>query len=505
MIWNDLVRVALIGTDSARLSDETIRKLSKIGIETDEEPSRVLLEAAAYFSSLQKVGNASETWTGEHPSSKKSSFDLEPFSAKSSEHFRLLFQDNYIDALPEFIDLMIEYKKVVSGEFLPDLFDECLQSEQLWASVKQVVSPNGFWLMEQNSEWQRLSDNIETVDWYNSTMPEKLILLHSLRRSEPGRAVDLIRSTWTEDDYLLRRSYLKTFQTGISPADEEFLEKCLDDKRKEIRTTAAKLLRQLPNSALQKRILTQLKQHLNLKGNNPDIQLPASLSDEQIRDGLMPKFKFFSSGLKASRLGQMIAIVPPTQLEIHLKKSANEIIGIFTRSDWKELFLIAVSESVILHKDENWAVEILKFWIAEQELDLWDEIDVFTMINVLSEKSFNTLCLSTIKPFKTLPEDDDAISFLLKYGEQKWSDELAMYYIRLLQKWMSGQTAEYWGGWHAKNILKKGAFKIDPQLIPRLRKSWPVDAHLWPNWEEDIRSFFKILNFRKEMKEALKE
>lgn len=503
MVWNDLVRVALIGTDNSKLSEATLKFLESKGIDIDNPPAEILLEATAYFSTLQKVAGDLPLWKKQDFTQTISEQKTIPLNKESTKHLNDILQGDHEEALEEFVFLMVKNKKHLPGEFLPEIFDECLTNNQLWKQIKKTIGGSGSWLLQQNKNWFLLTDNIYDADWYSATRLLRIKILESIRKVDPSQAIPLITTTWEVDDPADRVKYLKVFKINLSNEDEDFLESCLDDKRKEVRQTAAILLRNLPESRLQVRILKTLENYLFFKNKKLTVKLPAALSDELIRDGIQPKFKYFSGGLKANRLGQMIASINPKYLEQFFSNAPSKIFNLFNQTEFKELFIHAISDSALIHKNQSWMKEILKIWMNEQELDLWDEVDIFAMIRMLDEITFNDLCDQAIQFHKTLPEEDDAITFLLIHGEQDWGEKITFKYIRLLQKWMASEVAEYWGGWHAKKVLRAGAYKIDIEHIQELRKGWPINANIWPNWEEDIRQFFEVLKFRKEMKEAL--
>ena len=56
MHWNELVKLALLGTDRSSLSPAMKAELQGYGIDTDKEITEVILESAALYAPLQKAG-----------------------------------------------------------------------------------------------------------------------------------------------------------------------------------------------------------------------------------------------------------------------------------------------------------------------------------------------------------------------------------------------------------------------------------------------------------------
>ena len=56
MLWEELVKLALLGTDRSNLSAATKEALQGLGIDTNKEITEVVLEGAAVQAPLQKAG-----------------------------------------------------------------------------------------------------------------------------------------------------------------------------------------------------------------------------------------------------------------------------------------------------------------------------------------------------------------------------------------------------------------------------------------------------------------
>src|SRR5690348_15856749 len=82
---------------------------------------------------------------------------------------------------------------------------------------------------------------------------------------------------------------------GLSLADEPFLERALDDRRKEVRQQAAGLLVRLPSSALAARMLDRARDLITLGTSTIlhrpriDVTPPDEADVAMIRDGVNPK------------------------------------------------------------------------------------------------------------------------------------------------------------------------------------------------------------------------
>ena len=105
MSWEELVKVALIGTDRSNLSESSKAELSEYGIDISTEQTNVVLEGAALFSLMQKTGGFPKNWTKAIPE-KTAKETGNSCSKKSRNHLKLILSGNYGDLLPEFVSYL---------------------------------------------------------------------------------------------------------------------------------------------------------------------------------------------------------------------------------------------------------------------------------------------------------------------------------------------------------------------------------------------------------------
>nr|BFE69341.1 hypothetical protein GCM10020092_026420 [Actinoplanes digitatis] len=86
--------------------------------------------------------------------------------------------------------------------------------------------------------------------WETGTGGERLAHLTRLRGTDPAAALALLESTWQTETPEDRTRFVDAIGTGLSLADDAFLDRALDDRRKGVREAALDLLRRLPGSSL---------------------------------------------------------------------------------------------------------------------------------------------------------------------------------------------------------------------------------------------------------------
>ena len=67
MSWQELTKIALLGTENTTFSNETLQALQALGIDVSKEAPLVLAEGAALYAQLKKAGFRLEAFTGELP------------------------------------------------------------------------------------------------------------------------------------------------------------------------------------------------------------------------------------------------------------------------------------------------------------------------------------------------------------------------------------------------------------------------------------------------------
>jgi len=506
--WNDLVKLALLGTDRSTLSPAMKAELQGYGIDTDKEITEVVLESAALYAPLQKAGFQPKKW--EEPVLTKSPLEtLATCSQKSAAHLSLILMGRYPYALTEFVQTMANYQKCLPFEFLPTLLDKCVKDEFLWQKIAPTIGHRGNWLINLNPAWQKLKVEVSQEKWEIGTKIERIAILKKLRKENPEAGLKMLLTTWTEDGLAEKAAFLKCLAIGLSDLDEAFLETCLDFSRKEVRVNAAILLSELPNSQLQKRILAHLKEAIQIGREDgiekPIIILPATKDKALIRDGINPKQKWKKGGATTGMLYQMVAILPLHHWEKQFGRPPAAILHFFTQSEWSIMLIEGVASAAALHGSVDWMEAILRFWLANQNNQRWAELNIEPVLKKLPNEVFNEVVFEKLKTTKFLPAEHSPLIQLLQKADCIWEDRLTNVVMIRLQDWVADNVSYSWTGIQYRNMLKQAAYNTNPKMEKKLSKLWLGDSRNWAGWEKDIQQFLTILSFRREMLEALEK
>lgn len=507
MVWEELVKLALIGTDRGQLSKGSKNRLQEMGIDVKNTPMTVVLEGAALFTQIRKVGLpiTKRKRILPKPAAKEEQAICSP---KSIQHFSLILNGNYEKALPEFLKQLRKVNKRLPEEVLPTILEKCLSERSLWSTIQYAIGNRGKWLVAQNPRWQYFGILPNQISWETGSHDERLNLLKYLRTHDTAKAIKLLQQTWQEEALNHKIDFLKTFSGQLNKGDEAFLERLLDAHRREIRQEAARLLAKMGNSALVQRMFQRLRQLIQLKSRAGKkdkllIQLPDKCDDAMVRDGIDPRSQWFKGGMKASRLGQMITIIPPKLWEIHFNKNTTEVLDLFIHSEWGELMVQAAIEATALHENEVWTDTILTFWIENKNKQRWKQLNIRPLIEIVSKPIFNKIAARGLEQAEGLIDESDPIMLLLKNTEHVWENRLILLFSNNLKSWLKKESSGYYAGWHYRNILKKAAYLCNPALYNTLANGWPMESRVWPSWEKEVEAFLNILTFRREMIKAL--
>ena len=176
-------------------------------------------------------------------------------------------------------------------------------------ALRTILGVRGRWLAAKNPKWRKYAGVHESAEpasvWETGTLHERLAALVSLRGTDPGRARELVASTFAADSADQRAKFVGEFARGLSMEDEPFLEAALDDRSKEVRRQAAELLRSLPESRLCLRMIERARACAAAgKAARSSSSRRPPATRRLIRDGVEPKP---AANIAAGRAGLVAA------------------------------------------------------------------------------------------------------------------------------------------------------------------------------------------------------
>lgn len=260
---------------------------------------------------------------------------------------------------------------------LPPLLDAARARTDLRPQALEFAGPRGLWLAGLNPEWKfalRGSSGSSLLPavtdreavrklWEEGLFAERVALLGAVRAHEPSAALGLLATTWTTERAEDRLMFVDSLRTGLSSADEEFLEQALADRSRNVRATAAELLSALPGSALGRRMADRALSCVSpgLTGTEPSVavEAPHECDAAMQRDGvaaLPPSGR----GERSWWLGQLVEASPLSVWAARFGgRGAREIVALPVADGWGEELHAAWCRAAVRQRDPEWARALL--------------------------------------------------------------------------------------------------------------------------------------------------
>jgi hypothetical protein len=186
-------------------------------------------------------------------------------------------------------------------------------------------------------------------------------LVRRFRQLDLARARQSLADWWSGIASEDRARVLSALETNLDAVDEPFLAKALEDRRADVRRTAARLLVLLPDSALTHRIESEARPLLSSGGRlrkSLNVSLPTpSEAFEALGFTGRPASGY---GERAWLLRQILAHVRPVRWSDWLHVEAAGLVDQATRSDEARPLLEGWIEATGRFGDADWAASILR-------------------------------------------------------------------------------------------------------------------------------------------------
>lgn len=161
-MWQELLKTALLGTERSQLPAEILTQLQEYGIDSNSNPTQIVLECSAMLGQMRKAGMVLQTYADALPD--KAIVSEENFCNRLSiHHLGLILEGSYRKCLPEFTYLANKMNKILPPEYLPTIFKSSLRDLQLWQTVIPIIGNHGRWLLQQKA-WQRLRQRLQETN-----------------------------------------------------------------------------------------------------------------------------------------------------------------------------------------------------------------------------------------------------------------------------------------------------------------------------------------------------
>lgn len=354
--WDGLVATALLGTQRRAVEPgqlpESVRALVN-----GEDPEHILLSAAAALAGYRKAGRLPERNVTLLPTADPDERPL--VHRNAARRLVVMLYGDYGYLLAEWLEAVRRNGLRVPPERLPALADVARGRPELRAAVVAAAGPRGPWLANLRPEWEFLANTVDEDPrvWELGATGQRLVWLSTTRARDPEQARAAIAEAWSSEPAPVRTRFLEILRTGLSTADEEFLEQALDDRAKDVRAVAAELLAELTDSALSQRMAARLRPLLGVRHGTLTVELPADCDEGMRRDGVNPKPPA-GVGQRAWWLGQLISLTPLATWS-ELGSSPAKLVRMPVEGCDPRLLTLGWSTAAIRERSAEWVLALL--------------------------------------------------------------------------------------------------------------------------------------------------
>lgn len=503
--WDNLLNSALLGTDKGPgVSPETCpSEVSSLlgNVQTSSEEGKLLV-----------MGGALAVWrrAGARPvrlepdGEVAAERDTLPLLGSSAAwYLRMMLSGTHADVLPEWLDTARLMGKRVPPELLPALLRYVKSRPDLKTLAVPVMGCRGAWLARKNPEWSEISPEPGIDVWETGSGQDRIKFLGCVHRSDPSRARALLEAVWTTEPAEMRRQFLDATRDSIGNGDETWLERCLDDKSKEVRRSAVQSLCRIPGSALVRRMqsraeaLADFKPARLLSKAQLDFRVPGEVDAAMIRDGVetKPHTTTKKLGEKAAALMLILAATPPSCWTDKTGMTWDSLLASVAKSEW----------ALAIHS--GWAMAAVRFdcidlasALLTQPHDFCELVSFDILVRILPEPVRSTWLINMMERnrWKLESGQENSVRFLaaLNSFSGYWPDDLAIPVLRQIHA--SSESGKWF--WALGQVMPDLALHIPPAMLPSAVLNWkPIEAA-----ESTVHKFLEILRFRQDVRDALK-
>jgi hypothetical protein len=281
------------------------------------------------------------------------------------------------ELLPQWLAAANTCRYRAPAPVLPALLDAARARTDLRPGALTFAGPRGLWLARLNPDWKFAlrgtsgssvlpgAGDTEAVRdlWEEGLFAERIAVLSAVRARDGQEALELLASTWSTERAEDRLMFLDSLRTGLSGADEPFLEQALSDRSRNVRGTAAELLSALPQSALAGRMAARAATCVSMNRTGGGVAIvveaPHECDADMQRDGVVPKPPA-GRGERSWWLGQLVEAAPLTAWQARLGgRTPEEIVALPVLDEWADELHAAWCRAAVRQVDPRWARALL--------------------------------------------------------------------------------------------------------------------------------------------------
>ncbi len=496
MVWKDLLRVAVIGVDRAKLNEETAQFLiEKKIINPKSEAGEQLLTAVAAWNKLRKAGCQFTSFTREIPpaapaESKATAYVVAPFLEQ-------ILNEEYPAALKECLGLLIQKKQLVPPQFLVGLIEKTSGKPELYKLLQLCGGERLKWL--EKLVYGKDPSTLEKKHFEKAFSIQRHQIFNQKREVHPEEALDWLKDCWKTESKTEKCFFLNALKENLSSKDESFINSCLNDASKEVRFIAAGLLAQLPDSEWLNEMRQNFKEWVEVRETSGGkiklkLALPENVGEVLSGKGIDPGRNLSVKSMKVNSFAKAASCMPPNWWNSTFNLSAQDFLPLFVRHEHGDTLLQAMIDASCLHKDVAWQIVLVEFWLENYQKARWQHLSYSDLLKQLPRSVLWKTAPNALMKIKFIEDDKEPIARLLLAKGHLWNKELSTAFFGHFLNWLRLHGHSSWQGWVYKRIIDRASYTCHLELFSILENEWPFTFS--GPWDVLRTSFFSKLRFR---------
>ncbi len=400
---------------------------------------------------------------------------------------RIISETQLAPLLLEWEQAALASGRLIPPRHLPPLLERARNDSHLRPLLARLGGERVHWLAAANPRWAQLIGQINAPtlqQWQEGSQEDRNAYFSHLRQTDRAAASALLAAEWRPLPARERAHLVSLLSSELDADDEPFLERCLDDRSREVRQNAIDLLARLPASAFNERFRQRLPSLLAYETQKGKGQLlftpPTAWEAAWGRDGIVQK-PLPNRGERSWWLEQLVSHIDPAAWCQHTGLSAAELLTKARASDWSKELRWGWEQAALRFQAADMAEALLRHGAKEP-----------TLLLLLPTAQREALLL------ETMSKPRHAERLLGMTHLCAWSESFGRHYL----KWLLPQLANPQADGHDLQPLEQ---QLPPSLLEEAVQALEAQqsAVTNPYQQRRVNRTLEILRFRLALHRAL--
>ncbi|GCF08808.1 DUF5691 domain-containing protein [Dictyobacter arantiisoli] len=384
-----------------------------------------------------------------------------------------LFQPPYTILLPEALERLRSSGHRIPDEVLPQCLAYGTTNSEHRSQLAPLLGERGRWLSQFKPTWKWASRYLvdehatilpaeaETL-WQEGTLEQRQEILSRLRTQDPAQARTWLEQVWKQEKADVRATLLTCLESGISDADQDFIEQALNDRGESVRLAAARLLLHIPTSPSVQRLLARADSMLDFKKSSLQnkllITLPKQIDLDWKNDIAIAK-------LKQDKLSseywfhKAIGRISPQHWESRFDVAPATFIDALNPNEMGKALIVDLIKAAYRHHTSNWYQPLLG-WYIQHVLST-----SLQPIGKAARELFAALAPADAEEILTpLLEDREKSQHPLLLLPAPWSASFSDKYLTMFKTYITTNPNDHYSFWDS-TLLFQLAICLDPSKL----------------------------------------